>query len=71
MTYNRIMTYRVLLPDLLNLVLALWFLSIGYLLFRRANRALNGQPCRAPLVLGQRQPELSYLATGSYRISRV
>ena len=40
LTYNGLMRF-----DLFQLMLALWFLSLGFVLFRRANRVLDQHRC--------------------------
>jgi hypothetical protein len=52
--------------DVFQLVLACWFFSVGYLLFRRANRALC-QYRRSKALLNVPQAELPCLAARTYR----
>ena len=51
--------------EVFHMVLALWFISAGYLLYKRANRALILQ--RANVVLDVPRAEMSCLTAGTYR----
>jgi hypothetical protein len=50
--------------DVFRLVIAVWFFSVGYVLFKRANRALTQQ--RAKLVLVGANADIPCLTTGTY-----
>ena len=52
--------------DVFNVVLALWFFSVGYLLYKRANRALC-QYRISKLALDAPQAEMPCLTAGTYR----
>jgi hypothetical protein len=52
--------------DVFHMVLALWFFSVGYLLYKRANRALCQQR-RTKLVVDVPQAEVPCLTAGTYR----
>jgi len=51
--------------DVFNLVVALWFFSVGYLLYKRANRALDQYRGTKP-VLDAAQPEMACVSGGTY-----
>jgi hypothetical protein len=55
--------------DVFQMVVAIWFFSVGYLLFKRASRALSENRSRA--ALGVASGELSCLTAGSYRTTGV
>jgi hypothetical protein len=49
--------------DVFRLVLALWFFSVSYLLYKRANRALLQQRSKVAVDL---QTDLACLTPGTY-----
>jgi hypothetical protein len=50
--------------DVYHMVIAVWFLSVGYLLYKRANRALTQY--RSKVIVSQPQAELPCLSAGTY-----
>jgi hypothetical protein len=70
--YNGLMTNALLFMlgitesygmDVFRLVLAVWFFSVGYLLYKRANRALLRQRSNVTLDL---PAEMACLTPGTY-----
>ena len=72
--YNVLMTFKAMMfmlnitenysVDVFNMVIAVWFFSVGYLLFKRANRALTQQ--RAKFALAGSTADMPCLSTGNY-----
>ena len=54
--------------DVFHMVIAVWFFSVGYLLFKRANRALTQQ--RAKVAFAGSESEMPCLA-GTYNTTTV
>jgi hypothetical protein len=51
--------------DVSQMVVALWFFSVGYFLYKRANRGLTRQRAKSSLDLSQ--ADLSCLTARTYR----